>query len=67
MARGSILTEIGPCVKDCPDRHPGCHDACPVYQGWKKERDRLKKQRYAYKRKESYHFGFYERSHKEER
>ena len=59
--------KLGPCIKSCPDRHPGCHDNCSRYQEWKAERDRLKKQRSIYRKQESYHFSFYERSHKEER
>lgn len=28
-----------PCVRDCPNRYPGCHDKCAVYRAWKKELD----------------------------
>lgn len=26
-----------PCCKDCPDRHPACHDHCPQFATWRKE------------------------------
>ena len=49
-----------PCVKDCPDRHPGCHDNCEPYQIWKAERVKLIKTRFDYKTKEAY---FYDRNY----
>lgn len=27
---------LNPC-KDCPDRHPACHDHCPQFAAWRKE------------------------------
>lgn len=30
-----------PCVKDCPDRQPGCHAKCEKYLAWKAEREEL--------------------------
>lgn len=38
------------CTKDCPDRHPGCHDSCEKYRSAKKqyldEQTVIKKARY---------------------
>lgn len=28
-----------PC-QNCENRHPGCHEFCPKYKEWKKEKDK---------------------------
>ncbi len=28
---------INPCCKDCPARHPACHDHCPRFAAWRAE------------------------------
>ena len=35
-----------PCVKDCPDRTPGCHAKCEKYLAWKAEREELLERMY---------------------
>ena len=34
-----------PCVKDCPGRHPGCHDHCGPYQAFHRERMEILEER----------------------
>ena len=36
---------IPPC-KDCPDRQIGCHSTCEKYIEFKKENDKLRKERF---------------------
>lgn len=31
------MSNLTPC-KDCPKRHPLCHDQCETYRRWKEER-----------------------------
>lgn len=31
------MSNLTPC-KDCPKRHPLCHDRCETYRSWKEER-----------------------------
>lgn len=33
------------CSKDCPNRHPGCHDTCETYLAARAEREKKYEQR----------------------
>lgn len=41
------IRDISPC-KDCPDRHPGCHDKCPGYAEWKSKLEKVNSERKKY-------------------
>lgn len=42
-----------PCVKDCPNRKPGCHSQCVEYFKWSHIQKAKKRKEAEYKKKEA--------------